>query len=196
MTSGTIDYTRLLGFESVTDQWWRASTSATRPRREARRQGRHVEPLAPAIDYAQLLGFELVSDRVVEGVDFRDETVGAKLGAKVGSSSLLPRRRTLLAPNDRDDNGLHTPGRRFRRLGVVCVDARAACGRRQRRSRARGVTHGAAPDHGISMTESPALDARTRPRADRGHRQDVARAAGEVDGLCWRSRRRARQHPA
>ena len=32
------------------------------------------------IDYAKLLGFDLVSDELVEGVDFNNPTVGAKLG--------------------------------------------------------------------------------------------------------------------
>ena len=36
------------------------------------------------IDYAKLLGFDMVSDELVEGVDFNNPTVGAKLGAKVG----------------------------------------------------------------------------------------------------------------
>jgi hypothetical protein len=36
------------------------------------------------IDYAKLLGFDAVSDQLSAGVDFQDETIGAKLGAKVG----------------------------------------------------------------------------------------------------------------
>jgi hypothetical protein len=36
------------------------------------------------IDYAKLLGFASVSDRISGSVDFQDETIGAKLGAKVG----------------------------------------------------------------------------------------------------------------
>ncbi len=36
------------------------------------------------IDYAKLLGFAAVSDEPSEGVDFQDETISAKLGAKVG----------------------------------------------------------------------------------------------------------------
>jgi hypothetical protein len=39
------------------------------------------------IDYAKLLGFDLVSDELVEGVDFNNPTVGAKLGAKVGTQT-------------------------------------------------------------------------------------------------------------
>jgi hypothetical protein len=37
------------------------------------------------IDYAQLLGFTSVSHWISGGVDFQDETIGAKLGAKVGA---------------------------------------------------------------------------------------------------------------
>jgi hypothetical protein len=36
------------------------------------------------IDYAKLLGFDAVGDQLSEGVDFQDETISAKLGAKVG----------------------------------------------------------------------------------------------------------------
>jgi Rad3-related DNA helicase len=36
------------------------------------------------IDYAKLLGFAAVTDRLSEGVDFQDETISARLGAKVG----------------------------------------------------------------------------------------------------------------
>lgn len=36
------------------------------------------------IDYSKLLGFGYVSDQLAKGVDFRDETVAAKIGAKVG----------------------------------------------------------------------------------------------------------------
>jgi hypothetical protein len=36
------------------------------------------------IDYAKLLGFAAVSDQLSEGVDFQDETISARLGAKVG----------------------------------------------------------------------------------------------------------------
>lgn len=39
------------------------------------------------IDYARLLGFASVSDRLSGSVDFRDENLGAKLGAKVGEKS-------------------------------------------------------------------------------------------------------------
>ena len=40
------------------------------------------------IDYAKLLGFNAVSQQLSDGVDFQDETIGAKLGAKVGPSLL------------------------------------------------------------------------------------------------------------
>jgi hypothetical protein len=36
------------------------------------------------IDYAKLLGFAAVNDQLSEGVDFQDETISARLGAKVG----------------------------------------------------------------------------------------------------------------
>lgn len=39
------------------------------------------------IDYARLLGFASVSDRLSGSFDFRDESLGAKLGAKVGEKS-------------------------------------------------------------------------------------------------------------
>jgi hypothetical protein len=36
------------------------------------------------IDYAKLLGFAAVSDQLSGDVDFQDETISAKLGAKAG----------------------------------------------------------------------------------------------------------------
>jgi len=36
------------------------------------------------IDYSKLLGFNMVSGELVQGVDFNNPNVGAKLGAKVG----------------------------------------------------------------------------------------------------------------
>lgn len=36
------------------------------------------------IDFGRLLGFGTVSDRTSEDIDFRDETISDKLGAKVG----------------------------------------------------------------------------------------------------------------
>ena len=36
------------------------------------------------IDYAKLVGFATVSDEITGSVDFRADTIGAKLGAKVG----------------------------------------------------------------------------------------------------------------
>jgi hypothetical protein len=36
------------------------------------------------IDYSKLLGFESVGEQISGSVDFQDETVAAKLGAKVG----------------------------------------------------------------------------------------------------------------
>jgi hypothetical protein len=40
------------------------------------------------IDYAKLLGFAAVSDQLSEGVDFQDETISARLGAKVGAPEI------------------------------------------------------------------------------------------------------------
>ena len=37
------------------------------------------------IDYSKLLGFESVGDLMPEGVDFQDDALAAKLGAKVGN---------------------------------------------------------------------------------------------------------------
>ncbi len=42
------------------------------------------------IDYAKLLGFATVSDEIAGEVDFQDETIGAKLGAKVGGENVGP----------------------------------------------------------------------------------------------------------
>ena len=36
------------------------------------------------IDFVTLFGFETVSDQILGSLDFRDETFGDKLGAKVG----------------------------------------------------------------------------------------------------------------
>ena len=38
------------------------------------------------IDFAKLLGFNSVSDELPDGLDFRDDTIGARLGAKVGAA--------------------------------------------------------------------------------------------------------------
>jgi hypothetical protein len=38
------------------------------------------------IDYTKLLGFDSVGGETSEGVDFQDETLGARLGAKVGDA--------------------------------------------------------------------------------------------------------------
>ena len=37
-----------------------------------------------SIDFSQLLGFALVANASSDGIDFHDQTVGARLGAKVG----------------------------------------------------------------------------------------------------------------
>jgi hypothetical protein len=41
------------------------------------------------IDYARLLGFVAVRDDLSEGIDFQDEIMSAKLGAKVGAEVLV-----------------------------------------------------------------------------------------------------------
>ena len=45
------------------------------------------------IEFAKLLGFGAVSDQISGSVDFQDETIGARLGAKVGDESPKPSRR-------------------------------------------------------------------------------------------------------
>jgi len=37
------------------------------------------------IDYSKLLGFESIGDMISGSVDFQDDAVAAKLGAKVGN---------------------------------------------------------------------------------------------------------------
>jgi hypothetical protein len=37
------------------------------------------------IDYSKLLGFETVEVLISDGVDFQDEALAAKLGAKIGN---------------------------------------------------------------------------------------------------------------
>jgi hypothetical protein len=41
------------------------------------------------IDFTKLLGFETVADQLSKSADFQDETIGAKLGAKVGDKELM-----------------------------------------------------------------------------------------------------------
>ena len=45
---------------------------------------------ADKIDFAKLLGFDAVSDQISGSVDFQDEAIGAKLGAKVGPPEFKP----------------------------------------------------------------------------------------------------------
>ena len=40
-----------------------------------------------SIDFSKLLGFDVVADEASEGVDFQSETIGARLGAKVGGEA-------------------------------------------------------------------------------------------------------------
>ena len=42
------------------------------------------------IDFSKLLGFDAVNDQISGSVDFQDETIGAKLGAKVGIEPRMP----------------------------------------------------------------------------------------------------------
>lgn len=37
------------------------------------------------LDFSRLLGFSVVSDKLSDNVDFRDETVAATIGAKIGT---------------------------------------------------------------------------------------------------------------
>jgi hypothetical protein len=90
MTIEAIDFTKLLGFASVTDHLQEGVDF--RDADFGAKLGAKVgldEPTAPAIDYGQLLGFETVSDHT-GAIDFRDDTVGAKLGAKVGDEPSAP----------------------------------------------------------------------------------------------------------
>lgn len=45
------------------------------------------------IEFAKLLGFAAVSERISGIVDFSDETISARLGAKVGDEAAGPDRR-------------------------------------------------------------------------------------------------------
>jgi hypothetical protein len=42
------------------------------------------------IDFSKLLGFELLSDEISAEFDFQDQTVSARLGAKVGIEVTTP----------------------------------------------------------------------------------------------------------
>ncbi len=48
---------------------------------------------ADTIDFTKLLGFETVTLELSEALDFQDETLGAKLGAKVGFEATEPEGR-------------------------------------------------------------------------------------------------------
>jgi hypothetical protein len=50
------------------------------------------------IDYSKLLGFDMVIDELADGVDFNNPTVGAKLGAKVGTTTEEPPSTKTLQP--------------------------------------------------------------------------------------------------
>jgi hypothetical protein len=51
------------------------------------------------IDFTKLLGFETISEQASKGLDFQDETISAKLGAKIGPDP-VPAPRT--PPRDAD----------------------------------------------------------------------------------------------
>jgi hypothetical protein len=45
------------------------------------------------LDFSKLLGFASVSEEVTNALDFQDDTMGAKLGAKIGKEELNPSRK-------------------------------------------------------------------------------------------------------
>jgi hypothetical protein len=45
---------------------------------------------ASEINYAKLLGFESIGDLISGDIDFKDEAVAAKLGAKIGIDVQTP----------------------------------------------------------------------------------------------------------
>ena len=48
------------------------------------------------IDFTKLLGFDTVSHELSAGVDLRDDTLGSKLGAKVGGTEdVSPEKRLI-----------------------------------------------------------------------------------------------------
>jgi hypothetical protein len=49
------------------------------------------------IEFSKLLGFDAIGEEVSGGIDFQDETIAARLGAKVGKPEMAP--VTLAAAN-------------------------------------------------------------------------------------------------
>jgi hypothetical protein len=47
-----------------------------------------------AIDFSKLMGFETVREFISGDVDFRDDVLGAKIGAKVGDNEASPSRES------------------------------------------------------------------------------------------------------
>jgi hypothetical protein len=47
------------------------------------------------IDFSKLLGFELVAEQVSAEFDFQDQTISARLGAKVGQEVVEPVREPM-----------------------------------------------------------------------------------------------------
>lgn len=88
----SLDFTRLLGFDSVADQL--SDGVDFHDMTFGAKLGAKVgtEPLgepnaSSTLDFSKLLGFEAVAEHLSNGVDFKDETLGAKLGAKVGQEA-------------------------------------------------------------------------------------------------------------
>ena len=47
------------------------------------------------IDFARLLGFDIATNELSEGLDLQEETLSAKLGAKIGPPEITSPRRTI-----------------------------------------------------------------------------------------------------
>ena len=52
------------------------------------------------MDYSKLLGFDTVSDELVNGIDFQNPTIGAKLGAKVGKTTVTKMIQRMDLPSE------------------------------------------------------------------------------------------------
>lgn len=62
--------------------------------------------MSKKLDFGRLLGFETLKDSSLSRVDFQDETVSAKLGAKMSIEPTQPARRS------RDETPRRAPDRR------------------------------------------------------------------------------------
>jgi hypothetical protein len=105
-----IDFTKLLGFGSVADELagrmtFKDSVIDARlgakvgletwvagERRNGTDDGSGSDTnnaaIVDKVDYAKLLGFEALRDQVSGSVDFQEDTINAKLGAKVGVEAM------------------------------------------------------------------------------------------------------------